>query len=436
MSSVRVRCCGARASSTLATLLSVAIFAAMPWLTGCAQRADASRTVVVDTAGGVVHVHNPARGSVWRLRLLATVADLADSTAILRAGAVTADSAGRIYVADARAGLVRVFDSTGHLVRTIGRRGTGDGEFRRPLGLGWLGDTLVVLDGSNARLALVSRDGAWLGAWPHGYVGNTPAIISTGDERELYARVEGAASAVAGAWYRRVTPAGPTNDTLHLPRGAESPAASVVCLGGTGIMTFDIPSAPQWAYTFAHGGYTVASPDNRYHITFIDQRGDTVRTVDRPAAEIEAGSDVWQHAADALAQYERAHPGARCTPPRMPRVRTERILGDLFTDADGRLWVERRATAAERATLGGADSAQQDAGGGTPNGEDAPASDSTLSRVAVLDVLDGEGKLLGTMPAPVRELSVLPYASGDRLYVVARVGGRDVVRVYRIERGT
>lgn len=49
--------------------------------------------------------------------------------------AITVDAIGRIYVADVREREIRVFDSTGAVIRTIGRPGRGPGEFVHPVGL-------------------------------------------------------------------------------------------------------------------------------------------------------------------------------------------------------------------------------------------------------------------------------------------------------------
>jgi 6-bladed beta-propeller len=65
------------------------------------------------------------------------------------------DSRGHIYVADWYAGRVAVLDSTGALVRTIGRKGLGPGEFRGMRGVQVLsGDSLLVYDPGAARLSI------------------------------------------------------------------------------------------------------------------------------------------------------------------------------------------------------------------------------------------------------------------------------------------
>jgi hypothetical protein len=54
--------------------------------------------------------------------------------------------------------------TTGELRTTIGRGGTGPGEFGQPSQLGWLGDTLWVLDSSDGVLQLYDGDGVFVRA--------------------------------------------------------------------------------------------------------------------------------------------------------------------------------------------------------------------------------------------------------------------------------
>lgn len=53
---------------------------------------------------------------------------------------------GKIYVADGKAGHVKILNRKGRLMRTIGRSGEGPGEFRRPANIGFTGqDSLYVM---------------------------------------------------------------------------------------------------------------------------------------------------------------------------------------------------------------------------------------------------------------------------------------------------
>lgn len=63
---------------------------------------------------------------------------------------------------------VRLFDSTGRSIATIGRRGSGPGEFRDIGRIGWIGDTMWVLDPRQQRTVFIGpgRQHLRTEAWP------------------------------------------------------------------------------------------------------------------------------------------------------------------------------------------------------------------------------------------------------------------------------
>lgn len=69
-------------------------------------------------------------------------------------------NAALLYVADTQAHQIKVFDMTGRLVRTLGRRGEGPGEFNFPTYLALAPGSLVVADTMNARVQLIPLDGS------------------------------------------------------------------------------------------------------------------------------------------------------------------------------------------------------------------------------------------------------------------------------------
>ncbi len=66
---------------------------------------------------------------------------------------------GSIYLTDRQLPFVLHLDRTGRLIRTVGRAGSGPGEFQRPAMLGWLGDSLWVYDLALVRLTLFDTVG-------------------------------------------------------------------------------------------------------------------------------------------------------------------------------------------------------------------------------------------------------------------------------------
>jgi DNA-binding beta-propeller fold protein YncE len=84
---------------------------------------------------------------------------------------VVTDSNGDIYVAESHTdvtdpnliGRISVFDKTGKFLRTIGKTGTGPGEFRTPHALEFDSQgRLIVADRHNHRIQILTKDGKFI----------------------------------------------------------------------------------------------------------------------------------------------------------------------------------------------------------------------------------------------------------------------------------
>jgi hypothetical protein len=69
---------------------------------------------------------------------------------------------GALYIAQPQDRRIRVFDATGKLVRSIGRRGQGPGEFENLSAIGFRNDTLYATDSALRRVSFFSAEGAFL----------------------------------------------------------------------------------------------------------------------------------------------------------------------------------------------------------------------------------------------------------------------------------
>jgi hypothetical protein len=69
---------------------------------------------------------------------------------------------GHVYIPQHATGEIRQYDSSGRFIRTIGRSGSGPGEFRMLWTIGLLADTLYAFDLNPGRLSLFSLDGTHL----------------------------------------------------------------------------------------------------------------------------------------------------------------------------------------------------------------------------------------------------------------------------------
>lgn len=99
-------------------------------------------------------------------------------------GYVTSDARGRLYILDADDYRVAVFDSTGSLIRTVGRQGGGPGEFQRPYAVAIdSAGVLAVADGGKGTLVRFASDGSVLSERRLGgalYLGGPVALTRNG----------------------------------------------------------------------------------------------------------------------------------------------------------------------------------------------------------------------------------------------------------------
>jgi hypothetical protein len=76
-------------------------------------------------------------------------------------------SSNRVFVSDTGNGVIEVFDVRGEHLETWGRPGTGDAEFRDPVGIACDGKgSVYIADTSNGRIQKLSRAGRFLASWP------------------------------------------------------------------------------------------------------------------------------------------------------------------------------------------------------------------------------------------------------------------------------
>lgn len=78
--------------------------------------------------------------------------------------ALAVDAAGRIYVADRKPVVIKVFDASGRFLHAIGREGEGPGEFRAPF-IAVHGASLVVHDPQVSRTSVFDTAGTFVRSW-------------------------------------------------------------------------------------------------------------------------------------------------------------------------------------------------------------------------------------------------------------------------------
>jgi len=102
---------------------------------------------------------------------------------------VACDSDGCVYACDYRANNIKIFDSSGKYIKTIGRKGQGPGEFNMPYKIAVSDDRLIVWDLGNRRLCALSPDGEFLKSIPIS-IGERPRKIGALPSGDMVIAVE------------------------------------------------------------------------------------------------------------------------------------------------------------------------------------------------------------------------------------------------------
>lgn len=115
-------------------------------------------------AAGQILVCDAELGRVFRLDGGGNPAGSFGAGQLQRPTGIARDpAAGLIYVSDTRAHDIKVFRDDGAFVRTLGRPGTGAGEFNAPTYLHYAAGRLYVTDTLNARVQALDADGVPIG---------------------------------------------------------------------------------------------------------------------------------------------------------------------------------------------------------------------------------------------------------------------------------
>ena len=72
------------------------------------------------------------------------------------------DDRGNVFVCDSRANNIKVFDSEGKYLKTIGKAGQGPGDFNYPVEIEFVGGRFYVRELMNGRVSILDREGVFL----------------------------------------------------------------------------------------------------------------------------------------------------------------------------------------------------------------------------------------------------------------------------------
>ncbi|HET7039358.1 MAG TPA: hypothetical protein VFH97_05685 [Gemmatimonadales bacterium] len=276
--------------------------------------------------------------------------------------------AGDVYTLHPTENLIRVHDSTGLFLRSIGGPGEGPGEFKNAGLLGWLGDTLWVLDVGTYRFSYFDAAGGFLGSLRVPIdLGRFPDVRPP---RPTGLFADGSIAGAPPAWSKQVA-SGEIREAVVLRLTPDGAAGDTIATYPIGNSTLEIalPNDPQRRATygsqpFADGELFALFPgelaylrlDRRApeagpavaRLTKVTFAGDTAYAIALPGtrvpiADAEVDSIVRQQA-ERAGKFFSDVPGARLEEivrERLYRPPSRALFEGLVAGADGTVWASR-----------------------------------------------------------------------------------------------
>lgn len=297
-----------------------------------------------DEAGGDAAGPVESWSLVEDFRLGAVEGGTAESFGAFLALEATPD--GNLMVADQQNSTIEIFDRSGVHVRSVGRRGSGPGEFLDLIGLELDGDgRLWAVDAGNRRFAIFDPAGVFLGFRPFSGFRSVPwpgridrqgrlhnLIVTFGDSGPRMSFVRSALEPDDGS------SSAPTADTLPLPP-YEVVQQEVSTADGRRRLV-NVPFAPRPRWVMDAEGELWFGTSEQFTIHRIDYSGDTVAVVRGASTAVPLTDGERQHVLDVLRGP--LGPDALVDPGWIPDHRPQ--FESLTVDDQNRLWVGVPAT--------------------------------------------------------------------------------------------
>ena len=254
---------------------------------------------------------------------------------------IAVDDDHMVYVFDEQAQHVRVFDSGGTYVETLGRRGEGPGEFSRAEAIALLPDgRLVVRDPGNQRIEVFGPGAGQTDQWRYNS-GNSYSMSPMHTDANGRTFLVTRDQAKDGFVKHMIVfgPDGTPIDTLPDPSSA-FPAPMLTAKfsgdGGSGTSGTAVPFAPQFQWTVHPSGHFLTGLPSEYRIDLA--RDDGVLRIERVTDPPSI------HDEERAQQRERVVRSMRNTDPNWswngpPIPEQKPFYQGLLAGRDGRIWV-------------------------------------------------------------------------------------------------
>lgn len=329
---------------------------------------------------------------------------------------------GRVHILDSQGPALRVYGTDGGYLQTVGRPGSGPGEYRQPDGgLAVLSDGRILLrDPGNQRISVYSPEGEGLDTWliRGGFNTGRPLYVDR-QERVWYMLLLDPAADVAD-WRMglvRFDRQGTPLDTVAAPRtDYRAPRLEARREGNVNINNVPFSPGFTWSVTADGGWLTGLSTDYRVE---VERPDGTVLRLERVHDPVTVDPGERSAAEARTTRNMRSNvPDWRWNGPPIPDVKPP--FRDLVAATDGRIWV----------VLHGPGRLVAEARPDPQGGEEEPAVWAEQVR---FDVFEPDGRYLGMVEAPDGfSLAPQPVIRGDTIWGVVR-DDLDVQRIGRFQ---
>ena len=284
-------------------------------------------------------------------------------------GSFDVDAKGRVYILDDQAQEIRIFDSEGAFVRTVGSKGEGPGEFVQATSVDvssngeiWVTEMqqgqLNIFDstGSLLKVERSNSPGSIILPYPGGFdrVGRFNVVI--------YYRLQEAYTWAMARFDQSFSPI----DTILTPKSPVEPKYFEI-LGddGSSRISMGVPFQGSFQWRFAPKGNFWTLLADRYELVEITTSGEVLRKVTKEHESLPVTAADRREFEESAKWFTRQ--GGKIDWSKVPE--TKPAVVSFFCDDEGNLWVEQRAE----------------------NSEDEGY---------LFDIFDPEGRYLGTLRLP------------------------------------
>ena len=273
---------------------AAAWIAALALASACGKPAAViNAAAVIDTLPhGIIRVtSNEPTGwrdssAAWKIREVRRFGTPNGPGELIDPGSLGIDGAGRLYVVDSKPAVIKVFDSAGTFIRTIGREGAGPGEFRVAF-MAVRGGHVVVHDPQQSRTSVFDTTGAFVASWKSSCCYWDEVAIDQAER--IYIPTMGppdSGGRSRGRAFTRFTLTGALIDTLYVPdRSSQVKTWEFSQKGKDGKsmsrMSSSVPYTPVAVQTYHPEGGFVTGWSAEYSLVRSPGGSDTTRVMRR-----------------------------------------------------------------------------------------------------------------------------------------------------------